>query len=29
MKKAGIAFLVVGLLLTIITGLKYFTREKA
>lgn len=28
MKKAGIALLVVGLLFTIITGFKFFTREK-
>ena len=28
MKKAGIVLLVVGLLFTIITGFKFFTREK-
>ena len=28
MKKAGIVLLIVGLLFTIITGFKYFTREK-
>ena len=28
MKKAGIALIIVGLLFTIITGFKYFTREK-
>ena len=28
MKKAGIAIIIVGLLFTIITGFKYFTREK-
>jgi drug/metabolite transporter (DMT)-like permease len=28
MKKAGIAIIVVGLIFTIITGFKYFTREK-
>jgi hypothetical protein len=28
MKKTGIVLLVIGLLFTIITGFKYFTREK-
>jgi len=28
MKKAGIALIVVGLLLTIITGFKFFLQEK-
>jgi hypothetical protein len=28
MKKAGIAIIIIGLLFTIITGFKYFTREK-
>jgi hypothetical protein len=28
MKKTGIVLLVVGLIFTIITGFKYFTREK-
>ena len=28
MKKAGIVIIVIGLLFTIITGFKYFTREK-
>jgi hypothetical protein len=28
MKRAGIAIIIVGLLFTIITGFKYFTREK-
>jgi uncharacterized membrane protein YidH (DUF202 family) len=28
MKKAGIVIIVIGLLLTIITSVKYFTREK-
>jgi uncharacterized membrane protein YidH (DUF202 family) len=28
MKKAGIALLIVGLLLIVFTGFKYFTREK-
>jgi hypothetical protein len=28
MKKAGIILLVIGLLFTIVTGFKYFTREK-
>jgi hypothetical protein len=28
LKKAGIAIIIVGLLFTIITGFKYFTREK-
>jgi uncharacterized membrane protein YidH (DUF202 family) len=28
MKKTGIALIIIGLLLTIITGVKYFTREK-
>lgn len=28
MKKTGIAIIIVGLLFTIITGFKYFTREK-
>jgi hypothetical protein len=28
MKKAGIVILAIGLLFTIITGFKYFTREK-
>ncbi len=28
MKKAGVILLVVGLLFTIFTGFKYFTREK-
>ena len=28
MKKTGIILIVVGLLFTIITGVKYFTREK-
>lgn len=28
MKKTGIAIIVIGLIFTIITGFKYFTREK-
>jgi hypothetical protein len=28
MKKAGIVIIIVGLLFTIVTGFKYFTREK-
>lgn len=28
MKKTGIALIIIGLLLTIITGFKFFTREK-
>ena len=28
MKKIGIALIIIGLLLTIITGFKFFTREK-
>jgi uncharacterized YccA/Bax inhibitor family protein len=28
MKKAGIVIIIVGLLFTVITGFKYFTREK-
>jgi drug/metabolite transporter (DMT)-like permease len=28
MKKTGIALIVVGIMFTIITGFKYFTREK-
>ena len=28
MKKAGMVIIIVGLLFTIITGFKYFTREK-
>jgi hypothetical protein len=28
MKKTGIILIVVGLLLTIVTGVKYFTKEK-
>lgn len=28
MKKAGIAIIIIGLLFTIVTGFKFFTREK-
>ena len=28
MKKAGITIIIIGLLFTIVTGFKYFTREK-
>jgi hypothetical protein len=28
MKKTGIIFIIVGLLFTVITGVKYFTKEK-
>ncbi len=28
MKKAGIAIIIIGLIFTVITGFKYFTREK-
>jgi hypothetical protein len=28
MKKTGIALIVIGLILTLVTGVRYFTREK-